>query len=106
MAVILLIEKTSSPRYEKKSFRGTSTALKVLNKMKHPTFKNQAPPVEPKIGQNKNKWRKELNLIEYEMLLVGYTLEIEMNNQYRGDWKKDGHDEPAYDNMVPAAIKD
>ena len=30
-------------------------------------------------------------------------LEMEMNNEYKGDWKKDGHDELAYDNMVPAA---
>ena len=35
------------------------------------------------------------------MLVVEYMIEME-NHEYKGDPKKDWHDEPAYDKLVPA----
>ena len=36
------------------------------------------------------------------MLVAEYMFEMEMNNKYKEDWKKNGHDEPAYNNMISA----
>ena len=77
---IFLIEKPSLTRHEKtRSFYKISTTLKVLDEIEHATFKKLAQTAVPKFETDKDKWNKELKLIEYKMLVAEYTIEMEYN---------------------------
>ena len=68
----------------------------MLDETEHLTLDKLDRLVEPKFDPDEEKLTKELKLIEYEVLVAEYIVEMENH----GDFKKDGHDKPPYENLV------